>query len=227
MKIRCMQNVRRVAGLLALGCVLSTGNALAYTAPTASESGSAAGAVMASLPYGYLSASTETVVDSASATEDMQAAQNQLEEEARKEREAAAAAAAKAAAQARLNALKTGAVSPRTVSRSSSLAADSVIKNNFKKLGNYRLSFYCPCATCNGRANAPTKLGTTLTEGRTIAVDSRVIPLGSRVYIDGYGLFIAEDTGSAIKGNRIDVAVSSHSRAYQLGIAYADVYLIG
>ena len=85
----------------------------------------------------------------------------------RKEREAAAAAAAKAAAQARLNALKTGAVSPRTVSRSSSLAADSVIKNNFKKLGNYRLSFYCPCATCNGRANAPTKLGTTLTEGRT------------------------------------------------------------
>ena len=105
MKIRCMQNVRRVAGLLALGCVLSTGNALAYTAPTASESGSAADAVMASLPYGYLSASTETVVDSASATEDMQAAQNQLEEEARKERVAAAAAAAKAAAQARLNAL--------------------------------------------------------------------------------------------------------------------------
>lgn len=225
MKIRCMKTMRRFAGMLALTCVLSTGNALAYT--TTSESGSAADAVMATLPYGYLSASAETVVDSASATEDMQAAKNQVEEEARLAREAAAAAAAAAAAQARINQLVNGAVTPHAISKSSSLAADSVIKNNFKKLGNYRLSFYCPCATCNGRSDAKTKIGTTMAEGRTIAVDSRVIPLGSRVYIDGYGVFIAEDTGGAIKGNRIDVCVANHSRAYQFGIDYADVYLIG
>ena len=217
--------MRRFAGMLAIGCALSTGSALAYT--TTTENGSAADAVMAALPYGYLSASAETVVDSASATEDMQAAKNQVEEEARQAREAAAAAAAAAAAQARINQLVNGSVTPHSISKSSSLAADSVIKNNFKKLGNYRLSFYCPCATCNGRSDAKTKLGTKMAEGRTIAVDSRVIPLGSRVYIDGYGVFIAEDTGGAIKGNRIDVCVANHSRAYQFGIDYADVYLIG
>ena len=217
--------MRRFAGMLAIGCALSTGSALAYT--TTTENGSAADAVMAALPYGYLSASAETVVDSASATEDMQAAKNQVEEEERQAREAAAAAAAAAAAQARINQLVNGSVTPHSISKSSSLAADSVIKNNFKKLGNYRLSFYCPCATCNGRSDAKTKLGTKMAEGRTIAVDSRVIPLGSRVYIDGYGVFIAEDTGGAIKGNRIDVCVANHSRAYQFGIDYADVYLIG
>ena len=203
MKIRCMKTMRRFAGMLAIGCALSTGSALAYT--TTTENGSAADAVMAALPYGYLSASAETVVDSASATEDMQAAKNQ----------------------ARINQLVNGSVTPHSISKSSSLAADSVIKNNFKKLGNYRLSFYCPCATCNGRSDAKTKIGTKMAEGRTIAVDSRVIPLGSRVYIDGYGVFIAEDTGGAIKGNRIDVCVANHSRAYQFGIDYADVYLIG
>lgn len=217
--------MRRFAGMLAIGCALSTGSALAYT--TTTENGSAADAVMAALPYGYLSASAETVVDSASATEDMQAAKNQVEEEARQAREAAAAAAAAAAAEARINHLVNGSVTPHSISKSSSLAADSVIKNNFKKLGNYRLSFYCPCATCNGRSDAKTKIGTKMAEGRTIAVDSRVIPLGSRVYIDGYGVFIAEDTGGAIKGNRIDVCVANHSRAYQFGIDYADVYLIG
>lgn len=225
MKIRSMKTMRRFAGMLAIGCALSTGSALAYT--TTTENGSAADAVMAALPYGYLSASAETVVDSASATEDMQAAKNQIEEEERQAREAAAAAAAAAAAQARINHLVNGSVTPHSISKSSSLAADSVIKNNFKKLGNYRLSFYCPCATCNGRSDAKTKIGTKMAEGRTIAVDSRVIPLGSRVYIDGYGVFIAEDTGGAIKGNRIDVCVANHSRAYQFGIDYADVYLIG
>lgn len=225
MNIRCMKTMKRIAGVLALSCALSTGSALAYTTP--SESGSASDAMMASLPYGYLSASAETVVDSANATEDMQAAQNQVEEEERQAREAAAAAAAAAATAARINQLVNGSVTPHSISKSSSLAADSVIKNNFKKLGNYRLSFYCPCATCNGRSDGKTRLGTTMAEGRTIAVDSRVIPLGSRVYIDGYGVFIAEDTGGAIKGNRIDVCVANHSRAYQFGIDYADVYLIG
>ena len=180
--------------------------------------------VMAALPYGYLSASAETTVDSANATEDMQAAQNQLEEEARK---AQAEVEAARIASERVQTIKTGAVTPHAVRRSSTLAADSVVKNNFKKIGTHRLSFYCPCAVCNGRSDGKTKIGTKMAEGRTIAVDPRIIPLGSRVYIDGYGVFIAEDTGGAIKGNRIDVCVSSHSRAYEIGIDYADVYLIG
>ena len=56
-------------------------------------------------------------------------------------------------------------------------------------------------------------------------MDSSVIPLGSRVYIEGIGWRIAQDTGSAIKGNRIDVLVSSHAEAYDKGIDYLDVYV--
>ena len=101
-----------------------------------------------------------------------------------------------------------------------------MIKSNATSLGSYKLTFYCPCATCNGVAGAKTASGTTPTEGRTIAVDSSIIPLGSRVYIEGYGVFIAEDTGGAIKNNKIDIFVSSHDRAYDLGVQNAAVYLL-
>jgi 3D (Asp-Asp-Asp) domain-containing protein len=50
----------------------------------------------------------------------------------------------------------------------------------------------------------------------TVAVDPRVIPLGSTVYIQGLGVFKAEDTGGAIYGRRVDVFVASAAEAYQL-----------
>lgn len=49
--------------------------------------------------------------------------------------------------------------------------------------------------------------------------------MGSRIYIDGIGWRIAQDTGSAIRGDEIDVLVSSHAEAYDKGIVYKDVYL--
>ena len=116
----------------------------------------------------------------------------------------------------------------RTVVKSDALAVPTAIQQTAQSLGTFRLSFYCPCTQCCGeQASGITKSGTTVTEGRTIAVDTSVIPLGSRVYIDGYGLFIAEDTGSAIQGNKIDIAVGSHDQALTLGIDTADVYLLG
>ncbi len=95
-----------------------------------------------------------------------------------------------------------------------------------KYMGNYKLTFYCPCSICNGRSDALTASGTVMAEGRTIAVDKSLIPLGSKVYIKGFGTFIAEDTGSAIIGNHIDICVSSHARAYELGVQYGDVYVL-
>lgn len=92
-------------------------------------------------------------------------------------------------------------------------------------LGNFKITYYCPCATCNGVAGANTASGAPLSVGTTIAVDPSVIPLGSRVYIEGIGWRTAQDTGSAIKGNRIDVLVSSHSEAYANGVDYLDVYV--
>lgn len=61
----------------------------------------------------------------------------------------------------------------------------------------------------------------------TIAVDPRVIPLGSLVYVEGYGQAIASDTGGAIKGNIVDVYLNSNEEAVQWGRKYnVAVYVI-
>ena len=52
---------------------------------------------------------------------------------------------------------------------------------------------------------------------KVIAVDPNVIPLGSKVWVEGYGYAIAGDTGGAIKGNKIDVLVQSKQEAIQWG----------
>ncbi|MBE3597125.1 MAG: DUF348 domain-containing protein [Hydrogenibacillus sp.] len=65
-------------------------------------------------------------------------------------------------------------------------------------------------------------------EGRTIAVDPDVIPLGSWVYIDGYGLFRAEDTGGAVKGKIIDIYFEDDHKADAFGYRRGNtVYVIG
>lgn len=53
---------------------------------------------------------------------------------------------------------------------------------------------------------------------KVIAVDPSVIPLGSRVWVEGYGEAIASDTGGAIKGNRIDVFIPDNNKVYQWGV---------
>lgn len=61
----------------------------------------------------------------------------------------------------------------------------------------------------------------------TIAVDPRVIPLGSLVYVEGYGYARAADTGGAIKGNIIDVFFNSESKCTSWGRKYGvDVYIV-
>ncbi len=52
---------------------------------------------------------------------------------------------------------------------------------------------------------------------KVIAVDPRVIPLGSKVWVEGYGYAIAGDTGGAIKGNKIDLHMATKAEAYQFG----------
>lgn len=94
-------------------------------------------------------------------------------------------------------------------------------------LGEFKLTGYCPCEKCCGKwADGYTATMTKATEGRTIAVDPNIIPLGSHVIINGQE-YIAEDTGSAINQNRIDIYKDSHSSCFSSDCnGYADVYLI-
>lgn len=102
------------------------------------------------------------------------------------------------------------------------VSADSVLR----PLGNYRITHYCQCNICCGPwANGVTSTGATATTNRTIAVDPTQIPYGSKVVINGQ-VYVAEDCGGAIKGNRIDIYVGSHAEAEQRGMFYTEVYLL-
>ena len=72
--------------------------------------------------------------------------------------------------------------------------------------------------------------GVKATPGVTVAVDTSIIPLGADVLVDyGDGIinyYRADDTGSAIKGNKLDLCVSSHQEAINLGARTATVYWV-
>lgn len=91
-------------------------------------------------------------------------------------------------------------------------------RNAIVYVGKFKLTGYCPCSRCSSGWGTQTASGHTATEGVTIAADPRVLPIGTRVYIENVGERVVQDVGGAIKGNRIDVYVSAHQSAYQLEI---------
>lgn len=80
-------------------------------------------------------------------------------------------------------------------------------------------------ATAYSARGGITKSGTRFREG-IIAVDPKVIPLGTKVYVEGYGEAIAEDTGGKIKGHRIDVAFNTHRKAINWGVKHVTVRIL-
>lgn len=94
---------------------------------------------------------------------------------------------------------------------------------------DFRITFYGPDWAGPGTNNRTTCTGTSAQEGRTIAVDPSVIPLGSTVYIEndplgGDGYYIAEDTGSGVDGHSIDIfAEDGESRSTLRGYT---VYIV-
>lgn len=83
-------------------------------------------------------------------------------------------------------------------------------------------------ATCKG-CSGITATGINLLENpdlKVISVDPSVIPLGSKVYVEGYGEAIAGDTGGAIKGNKIDVFIPSKQDAINFGVKKVKVTVL-
>lgn len=106
------------------------------------------------------------------------------------------------------------------------LEAESTEAADWKSAGTFKVTHYCNCENCQGEYIGTTATGTVPKAGRTIAVDPDKIPLGSVVKVDGQE-YIAEDTGGAIKGNRIDIFVADHGEAMAKGIKKETVYLKG
>jgi len=86
-----------------------------------------------------------------------------------------------------------------------------------------RTTGYCNCRSCAGKwAGCMTASGKRPRAKHTIAVDKRLIPLGTKVKI-GKIVYTAEDTGGAIKGKRIDVYYSNHRQASAHGVKYRKI----
>lgn len=96
------------------------------------------------------------------------------------------------------------------------------LKSDYELLGEFRLTGYCNCARCCGKAGQKTASGTTPKSNHTVAAD-KGIPFGTELVIDGIK-YTVEDRGGAIKGNRIDVYFDSHSETLDFGVKTMKVY---
>ncbi len=94
-----------------------------------------------------------------------------------------------------------------------------IASENFLWVGMARVTLYT-CVELGGCNR--TALGLWPYEG-VVAVDPRLIPLGSMVWVEGLGIFLAADTGSFLRGNRVDVYVDDYSRAIHWGVQYLRV----
>lgn len=79
--------------------------------------------------------------------------------------------------------------------------------------------------SCGKYASGYTAIGYKASKG-IVAVDPRIIPLGTIVYIEGYGYAIAADVGSAIKGYRIDLCFDTYREAISFGRRRIKVYIV-
>lgn len=94
-------------------------------------------------------------------------------------------------------------------------------------LGSFWITHYCPCAQCCGPGGGKvTASGTTPTVGRTVGVNPKLIPYGTRLQIGDVDTYVAEDTGGGIGWNHIDVFCGNHQEALNAGVGYYDVWAI-
>lgn len=111
-------------------------------------------------------------------------------------------------------------------SRASTLprATGSTATTTTGSAGTYKITAYCPCAKCCGKATGRTASGTRATAGRTVAASGK-FAFGTQLNIGGH-VYTVEDRGGAINGNKIDIYVNSHSEALRWGVRYLPVNVV-
>ena len=114
------------------------------------------------------------------------------------------------------------------------------VPTEYKEVLEVKATAYCLCKKCCGKSEDHPEYGVTRsglkivpgTGMKVIAVDPKIIPLGSTVYVEGvneigdYGYAVAADTGSAIKNYKIDLYMDSHNDTLNWGIKNMKVYVI-
>ena len=96
-----------------------------------------------------------------------------------------------------------------------------VNSNNNGTTKIFKVTAYCSCAKCCGKATGRTAMGTKATAGRTVAASGK-FAFGTKLNINGH-VYTVEDRGGAINGNKIDIYVNSHAEALAWGVRYLPV----
>ncbi len=117
------------------------------------------------------------------------------------------------------------------------LSVEEELPIRLNYIGNFKLTAYCPCSKCCGEwgKNRPTDdagndivytaSGATAQANKTVAVDTDIIPYGTILLIDGEE-YIAQDTGSKVKGQVIDIYFENHEDAENYGCKYQEIYAV-
>lgn len=90
-------------------------------------------------------------------------------------------------------------------------------------IGEFVITAYCPCSKCCGKSTGITASGSVAQANHTIAADTKILPFNTEVIINGEK-YVVEDTGGAIKSNRIDMFFNTHSEALNYGKKKEKVY---
>lgn len=108
-------------------------------------------------------------------------------------------------------------------------------ETSLKSLGIFKLTAYCSCEKCcdgwalvrpkdeNGNDIVIGASGEQLQQNFSVAVDKKLIPYGTYLYIDGI-IYKAQDCGGSIKNKRIDVYFNNHQDALEFGVQYKEVF---
>ena len=97
-------------------------------------------------------------------------------------------------------------------------------ENIGESLGVFTVTYYCACEVCCGWwSGGPTASGAYPVADWTVAADPEVLPMGTRIYINGHE-YCVEDTGSGVEGNHVDIYVTDHDLAVNNGVGYAEIF---
>lgn len=106
-----------------------------------------------------------------------------------------------------------------------STAESESTQPNGKTISVEATAYTAYCSGCSGITATGIDLKANPYE-KVIAVDPNVIPLGTKVFVEGYGHAVAADTGGAIKGNKIDIHVPTKDQAYNWGRKVVEVTIL-
>ena len=111
------------------------------------------------------------------------------------------------------------------------LGADIAFSNNVAKAETSNKELICSTSAYTSGSQGKTASGRTVERNpngvSTVSVDPSVFPFGTIFYVEGYGYAIAADSGSAIKGNKIDLYFDSSSECYNWGRKAVKVTVLG